>query len=100
MAIVDSEKEYRSAAKQIDTPQASVRKVLFMLQEELECAMKKHPVGFHTPHEGYAVILEELDELWDLVKADKARGSDAEREAIQIAAMAVRYVLDICRASK
>jgi hypothetical protein len=50
------------------------------------------------PHEGYAVILEELDELWDLVKAYPKRAStdDMRPEAIQIAAMAVRFVLNVC----
>jgi hypothetical protein len=48
-----------------------------------------------SPHEGYAVILEELDELWQHVKANTGRSAAARDEAIQIAAMAMRYVLDV-----
>jgi hypothetical protein len=51
---------------------------------------------FNSPHEGWAVILEEVDELWKLVVANDGRGPLAYREAIQIAAMALRYVLDVC----
>lgn len=47
------------------------------------------------PHEGWAVIREEVDELWEDVKANRGRGPEARKEAIQIAAMAMRYVLDV-----
>jgi hypothetical protein len=49
---------------------------------------------FNSPHEGWAVIREELDELWDNVKANTACTLDGRREAIQIAAMAMRFALD------
>lgn len=51
-----------------------------------------------SAHEGYAVILEELDELWQLVKEKQSRHDKANmrHEACQIAAMAVRFMLDVC----
>jgi len=51
--------------------------------------------NFHSPHEGYAVILEELDELWDEIR----NGEDKEkmkREAIQVGAMALRFIINVC----
>lgn len=59
---------------------------------ELEVAQGSfHPMA--SPHEGYAVILEELDELWVEVKADdRAR---MREEAIQVAAMAIRFLVDV-----
>ena len=55
---------------------------------------------FHSAHEGYAVILEEVDELWDEVKLNPRknpqRNAMMRKEAIQVAAMAVRFVLDVC----
>ncbi len=48
-----------------------------------------------SAHEGYAVILEELDELWWEVKHGDDREAMA-REAIQVAAMAIRFVADVC----
>lgn len=84
--------------------------------EELEAANRTNP-PFHSPHEGYAVLLEEIEEakaelqdaevcramLWGCVKQDlsnKAMGY-AQRienhainlaaEAIQIAAMARKF---------
>lgn len=65
------------------------------LSDALDEAMTKWP-PMHSPHEGHGVILEELDELWDHVKADTGRSPEARREAIQIAAMGLRYALDLC----
>lgn len=60
----------------------------------LEKAVKKHP-PMNTPHEGYAVILEEVDELWDEVKKQSGgHGPEAVKEALQVAAMAIRFILD------
>jgi hypothetical protein len=50
---------------------------------------------FNGPHEGYAVILEELDELWDNVKKNRPAQEHYD-EAKQVAAMALRYMHDIC----
>lgn len=48
-----------------------------------------------SPHEGYAVLKEEVDELWDDIKTN-APTADQRKEAVQIAAMAIRYILDVC----
>lgn len=62
---------------------------------EVARAERKHK-PLNSPHEGYAVILEELDELWEHVRADTGRSREARKEAIQIAAMGLRYVLNVC----
>jgi hypothetical protein len=59
---------------------------------ELAEALEKFP-AFNSAHEGYAVILEELDELWDAVKENDI--DHARKEAVQVAAMAVRFLVDI-----
>lgn len=76
---------------------------------ELRKAREKHgPMA--SAHEGYAVILEELDELWEAVRGFKCgcvyegplcpkHGDYRQRcrkEAIQVAAMALRFVEDVC----
>ncbi len=73
------------------------REALEMVGTEADCAVSKHP-AIHSSHEGYSVILEELDELWDEVKKQtKDRSRDRMRlEAMQVAAMAVRFMTDIC----
>jgi molybdopterin biosynthesis enzyme len=48
---------------------------------------------FNSSHEGYAVIAEELDELWDDVKANNVE--HAIEEAVQVGAMAVRFIADM-----
>lgn len=53
----------------------------------------------HNPiagrHEGYAVILEELDELWEECKQKRPDPSRMRAEAIQVAAMALRFAVDL-----
>lgn len=65
------------------------------LADALEAAMTRH-AAMHSPHEGHSVIREELEELWEHVRADTGRSADARKEAIQIAAMGLRYALDLC----
>lgn len=64
---------------------------------ELAKALRKYP-KMHGPHEGYAVILEELDELKaEIWKKPKKRSLQKMRkEAVQIAAMALRFMMDVC----
>ena len=66
---------------------------------ELASAMLSNPPQ-HSLHEGYAVILEEMDELWEEVKTNPRKNpvrlANARKEAIQIAAMAIRLVVDVC----
>jgi len=53
--------------------------------------------AFHSAHEGYAVILEELDELKEEVWK-KARNRDPDamiKEAKQVGAMAMRFLVDV-----
>ena len=64
--------------------------------EEVHRANAKHK-PMHSAHEGHSVIREEFEELWEHVKHDTGSGPDARKEAIQIAAMGVRYVLDVCK---
>ena len=68
--------------------------VLDEVCDELARALSRFP-PFNSPHEGKAVIEEELDELWLHVKANSGRSEDAMCEAIQVAAMALRYVHDL-----
>lgn len=75
------------------TLEEKVDDALASIRDEVLRAARKFP-EFNSPHEGYAVLLEEVDELWDEVKANKGRSFDAHVEAIQVGAMAVRYMLD------
>ena len=62
---------------------------------ELARAITKHG-PMRSAHEGWSVILEELEELRDHVRADTGRGPEARKEALQIAAMGLRYAMDLC----
>ena len=50
-------------------------------------------------HEGYAIILEELDELWSEIKNTKNNrkkiSDEASKECIQIAAMSMAFFCEL-----
>lgn len=89
--------------------------VLLEVAKELANARATH-AHMNSHHEGYAVILEELDELWEVCKRNthakhmfghepqnvererqrKRKRADMRKEAIQVAAMAIRFVEDVC----
>lgn len=66
------------------------------VQEELKSARKKHgPI--HSIHEGYSVLLEEVDEVWEIVKL-KTSERDLQhlyKELIQVSAMAQKMAEDV-----
>ena len=66
--------------------------VLESVQTEYLRARKKFP-AFNSTHEGYAVLLEEVDELWNEVKTNSK--ALAVGEAKQVAAMAVAFLVDL-----
>ena len=62
---------------------------------EVKRARQIYP-KFNSTHEGYAVMLEEIDELWDEIKQKKSSPAKLREEAIQVGAMAIRFIQDCC----
>lgn len=64
---------------------------------EARLAMVTWP-AMNSAHEGYAVMAEEMDELWAHVKSKQITRDIASmrKEAIQVAAMALRFVAEVC----
>jgi hypothetical protein len=66
-----------------------------MIYDEIEAEVQRsavHGSTFASLHEAYAVILEELDEVWDITRQKRRDRSSLalQTEFTQIAAMAVR----------
>lgn len=83
----------RRRPRAVDT---DVTKALRAVGQEVMRARSSHG-KFASAHEGYSVILEELDELWCEVKR-KQSTRDVKKlraEAVQVAAMAVRFLTDV-----
>ena len=70
---------------------------LSLIAQEYDRAIGEHK-PFNSAHEGYAVIKEEYDELWDEIKkkAAKRDPKKLQEEAAQLGAMALRFIVDIC----
>lgn len=72
--------------------------VYAILMEVLTATRRWGP--FHSAHEGYGIILEEVDELWDAVRLNQSkpdRKSRLRAESTQVAAMALRFMMDIAK---
>ena len=87
-------KEYNEGSKLIS--------IVLEIATEVKRARSLFPEKFHNQHEGYAVILEEIDELWDEIKKNqKNYDLPAQRkEAIQAAAMLVRFIDELLPETK
>jgi hypothetical protein len=68
-----------------------------LVRKELARARQLHEYPQRNLHEGYAVILEEVDELWDIVRMKRADRDPAAilTELVQIGAMAQRCAEDL-----
>ena len=71
----------------------NVKHNLDAIFEEYERAVSLFS-DFKSPHEGYAILLEEVDELWDEIKGNKKPGAHERMrdEAVQVGAMALRFL--------
>jgi hypothetical protein len=69
-----------------------VDEILASIKRELLRGIKNHGLH-HSTHEGYAVLKEEVDEMWDDIKKDLESHSCVE--CIQVGAMAVKYILSV-----
>lgn len=69
---------------------------LSLVKAELSKALNKHS-AMKSAHDGWAVIYEEVDELWDEVRVKQSQHSKQRmrEEATQIAAMALRFMVDL-----
>ena len=79
-----------------DRQSRQIRSFLNGVETEVYAAVAQH-APMNSLHEGYAVLLEEVDELWTQVKL---RRSDRDlrnvlTELKQIAAMATRCAVDV-----
>lgn len=63
---------------------------------ELDQARRRFPT-MASAHEGYAVILEELDEVWDIVKQKQTERDYAKlrKETVQLGAMVLAFLIEV-----
>lgn len=66
------------------------------VEAEVRRASSIYP-PFSSLHEGYAILLEEVEELWDEIKKSprKRDAAKIKEEATQVAAMATRFLVDL-----
>jgi hypothetical protein len=82
-----------SARIERDIRDEKIERMLRLVELELWAACDKFK-PMNSAHEGFAILKEEVDELWDDIKANNLAGAKAE--AKQVAAMAVRFMMDVC----
>lgn len=65
-----------------------------LVEIELLRAREKHTRRQSSLHEGYGVLLEEVDEVWEIVKSQNPDKEKLLKELIHVAAMAQRFAED------
>lgn len=73
-----------------------LEKIFELIKEEFNSATINNN-SYNSAHEGYAVILEELDELWDEVKKKNSLRDKnlMKKEAVQVASSSIRFIYDL-----
>lgn len=64
-----------------------------LLQIEMDNAREKYG-EFHSSHEQYAAMKEEEEEWWDNIKLNNDKAGSAQYELLQVAAVALRYIIE------
>ena len=70
---------------------ARLEKFLDRAKEELEDAYEKHGTEPWGRHEFYAILKEEVDEVWDVIKQDE-RDDLLCKEMAQVVAVCMRFI--------
>jgi hypothetical protein len=87
-----------SASLLVEIPDPKVYGIVVNILDEAIRAFVTNP-PMHSLHEGYAILLEEMDELktevWKNPRKHPDRNERARKEAIQVAAMALRLLHDV-----
>lgn len=65
------------------------------IKNEVETAKNKYKNDFNSFHEAYAVILEEVDELWEEIKKKEVDKDKIKKEAVQVGAMISRLLVEL-----
>ena len=73
------------------TTEMKIDNILAEVKNELNNANEMHG-NFASYHEGYAVIKEEFEELWDEIKKRNPSKADLREEAIQLTAMGLKFI--------
>jgi len=68
-------------------------KLIKMIDREIQEGFARYN-QYHNSHEHYAVLQEEVDEWWDAIKGNTSHTHESLYELIQIAAVALRYVIE------
>lgn len=69
-----------------------MNKITSLMIKELARANHIHAKTFNSPHEGYAVMLEEMDELFDEIRKKRPDNVRMLEEAVQVGAMAIKFI--------
>lgn len=71
-----------------------IYEAISLVREEYWSAVGKFP-KFNSAQECFGVLLEEVDELWEVIRKKGHSEAEVREEAIQVAAMALRFLTDL-----
>lgn len=86
-----------AGAQATGDPQAAYRHAELAVWDEVQRCLAIYPRPWSSWEEGAMVLVEEIDELWDEVRGNRL--GRARAEAVQVAAMGIRFIADLCSPS-
>jgi len=87
--ISEGDEDYNNTVEKLE-------EILQLVAEEYMAACHNFP-PFRSAHEGVAIVDEEMREFRDAAYWPHKHDKEAEEtEATQLAAMAIRYLMDVC----
>ncbi|OOK65390.1 hypothetical protein BZL29_7716 [Mycobacterium kansasii] len=93
LAMASTIDDLTAPAELVAAPQGPYRHSELAVWEALTQSLLEYPRIWGSVEEGAMVLGEEVDELWEDVRANRI--GHARREAAQVGAMAIRFIADL-----
>jgi NTP pyrophosphatase (non-canonical NTP hydrolase) len=69
---------------------------IIVIREAYESAMTQHPKPYNSQHEAFAILKEEVDELWEEIRKKDRNRAAVRLELTHVGAVVIRFLVEQC----